>query len=235
MHRLFLLMFALYVTSGVAGESISLGSLPDTFKRSIPAELKGGLVLVELTDRCTGCEPWRYVDFYSNSSAEPIKREKVTVTAGYRAMYAYPDTYYFSNTKIEQSAPDCFEADKQIVTEAIRQEYRRKKERVESYLAANPQVRERVDAKRIMGKDYIEFEEGERNGIRFVTYVENVIGLTGSTISQVHFFVPATRITVTAYLLKQERAKFTNIEEFRKLRQEFIDGYAEFLASPLKQ
>ena len=235
MSRFAISFLALCVTFNVAAETVSLGSLSEAFKRSIPAELNGGLKLVELSDRCTGCEPWRYVEFYSNSSAEPIKKEKITVAAGYRAMYAYPGTQYFSNTKIEQSAPGRFEADRRVIEDAISHEFRRKKERVESYLAANPQIRERVEAKRLKGKDYIEFEEGERKGIHFVTYVENVIGLTGGTISQVHFFVPSARITVTAYLLKQERQKFADIEEFRKLRQEFIDGYTAFLASGTKR
>lgn len=231
MDRLAIWLLSFCLTCSAAAQTVSLGSLSEVFKRSIPAELRGGLKLVELSERCTGCEPWRYVVFNGNASAEPIKKEKVSVISGYRAMYAYPGTQYFSNTKIEQSAPGQFEADRRVVEDAIRHEFGRKKELVERHLAANPQFKERLETRRLQGKDYIEFEQGERNGIPFVTYVENVIGLTGGTISQVHFFVPSTRITVTAYLLKQERQRFANIEEFRRLRHEFIDGHTAFLAS----
>jgi hypothetical protein len=146
-------------------------------------------------------------------------------------MYAYPGTQYFSNTKIEQSAPGQFDADRRIMEEAIQHEFQRKKERVEAYLASNPQTKDRLESKRLKGRDYIEFERAERNGIQYASYVENAIGLTGGTISQVHFFVPSTRITVTSYLLKQERASFANIEEFRTLREQFIDSYTAFLAA----
>lgn len=235
MHRFLLALVASCLTLSAVAQPVPPASLPDAFKRSVPPRLNGDLVLVELTNRCNNCEPWRYVDFYSNASSGPIKKERVTVIAGYRAMYAYPGTHYFSNTKIEQSAAGQFEADRRIMEEAIHHEYQRKKERVETYLAANSQVKERIEAKRLKGKDYIEFEEGQRNGIRYVSYVENVIGLTGGTISQIHFFVPASRITVTAYLLKQEQPKFANIEEFRKLREQFLDGYTEFLAVKTEQ
>lgn len=231
MRRFLLLLVIACAAVSVAAQTVTTASLAAVFKQAIPPTLNGGLALVEIANRCDGCEPWRYIDFHSNASAEPIKRERVSVIAGYRAMYAYPGTEYFANVKIEQSAAGQFEADRRIMEEAIHSEYRRKKERVDSYFAANPQVKARAEANRFKGKDYIEFEEGMRNGIPYVSYVENVIGLTGATISQVHFFVPSTGISVTAYLLKQQRAKFKNIQEFRSLRQEFIDGYTAFLAA----
>jgi hypothetical protein len=68
-------------------------------------------------------------------------------------------------------------------------------------------------------------------GFEYISYTENVIGLTGNIISQIHIFVPKREIIVTAYLLRQEKAKFSNIEEFLKLRSNFIEGYIEFLSS----
>ena len=231
MHRFLLAVVVLCTTLAAEAQPVALASLPDAFKRSIPPSLSGDLTLVELQNRCNDCEPWRYIDFYGNASHAPIKKERVSVVAGYRAMYAYPGTQYFSNTKIEQSAPGQFDADRRIMEEAIQHEFQRKKERVEAYLGSNPQTKDRLESKRLKGRDYIEFERAERNGIQYASYVENAIGLTGATISQVHFFVPSTRITVTAYLLKQERASFANIEEFRKLREQFIDSYTAFLAA----
>lgn len=51
----------------------------------------------------------------------------------------------------------------------------------------------------------------------------------GGTISQLQIFIPARDTTVTAYLLAQKQAKFRTIEEFLRLRREFIEGYIEFL------
>lgn len=230
MHKLPLLVLLFFV-SGCSSSVSDIPSPPETFRKLIPVELRGGLKLVEVKSRCESCEPWRYVDYYSNTSEEPIKQEKVSVQAGYRAMYAYPDTHYFSNTKIEKSMPGSYENDQKVVIDALKHEYARKKERVLGYLKENPGVVEKMESVRAKGKDYIELEEGSYKGFDFVSYTENVIGLTGSTISEVHIFVPKSEVIVTAYLLQQEKAKFKTIDEFLKLRRDFIEGYIDFLSS----
>lgn len=230
MHKVFFPLLLLLVSACTA-QSASTSSLPETFKKTIPVELRGGLRLVEVKNRCDGCEPWRYIDYYSNTSKEPIKREKVTVQAGYRAMYAYPDTHYFSNAKIEQSTSGAYENDRKIVVDAIKHEYARKKERVAGYLKENPNLKEKMEPFRAKGKEYIDLEEATYKGFEYVSYTENVIGLTGNTISEIHIFVPQRKVIVTAYLLRQEKAKFNTIEEFLKLRRDFIEGYIDFLAA----
>jgi hypothetical protein len=225
-----LLPILLFLVVACQAQSNDTSSLPEIFKKTIPMELRGGLRLVEVKSRCDGCAPWRHIDYYSNTSREPIKREKVTVQEGYRAMYAYPDTYYFSNTKIEQSAPGAYENDKTIAIDAIKHEYNRKKERVYSYLKENPNLKEKMASFKAKNKDYIELEEDIYQGYKYISYTENVIGLTGNTISQIHIFVPEKEITVTAYLLRQEKAKFSTIEEFLKLRRDFIESYIEYLS-----
>lgn len=232
MSKWFALLFALWASCGLAAENLDSAALPPPFRQSIPVELKGGLKLVDLSERCTVCMPWRNVEFLGLTKSEPSRLEKVSVVAGYRALYAFAGTDLFANTKIEQSAPGHFDEDRRLMEEAVRHEYRRIKNGVDKHMAANPKDRERVESLRLQGHDYIELEEGERSGVAYVSYVANVIGLGGGTISQVQFFLPSSRITVTAYLLAQKNAKFKNIEEFRQLRQEFIDGYAQFLAAP---
>ena len=230
MHKIFFPILLLLL-SACSAQSNSMSGLPETFKKTIPIELRGSLKLVEVKNRCEGCEPWRYIDYYSNTSKEPIKREKVTVQAGYRAMYAYPDTHYFSNTKIEQSASGAYENDKKIVADAIKHEYARKKERIAGYLKENPNLKEKMEPFRAKGKEYIDLEEGAYKGFEYISYTENVIGLTGNTISEINIFVPKREIIVTAYLLRQEKAKFSTIEEFLELRRDFIEGYIDFLSS----
>jgi len=48
-------------------------------------------------------------------------KQKVSVSDGYRVMFAYPDlTYYFTNVKIEQSAPDKDAQDKDILINQLK-------------------------------------------------------------------------------------------------------------------
>ena len=117
------------------------------------------------------------------------------------------------------------------MADAIKHEYARKKERISGYLKENPNLREKMEPFRAKGKEYVDLEENTYKGFEYISYTENVIGLTGSTISEISIFVPKREIIVTAYLLRQEKAKFNTIEEFLKLRRDFIEGYIDFLAA----
>ena len=224
------LLFIVVFTITSNAQSDSILNLPKAFKTSIPSELKGGLKRVVIENRCDGCQPWRYIDYYNNDSRKPIKREKVSVQQGYRAMYAYPNTHYFSNTKIEQSVSGQYQNDKKIVIDAIKHEYNRKKERLNAYMKKKPDLKAKIDPLKAKNKDYMELEENNYKGYEYISYVENVIGLSGNTISQIHIFVPEKEIIITAYLLNQEKAKFSTIDEFLKLRRDFIESYIDFLS-----
>lgn len=228
-RRLFPLL--LLAVSALPVQAIELVDLPAVFKKTVPERLKEGLKLVELKQRCDDCAPWRSIEYRDNKQPQPIKLERVSVQAGVTAMYAFPGTEYFANTKIEQSAPGMYAKDKAVVIDAIKHEFARKKERVADYLAANSDTKEKVDRLVPKGKDYIEFEQASYKGIEFVSYTENVIGLNGATISQLHMFIPTNDMIITAYLLKQKKAKFSNIAEFLKMRRDFIEDYIDFLTA----
>ena len=146
-------------------------------------------------------------------------------------MYAYPGTDYFSNTKIEQSVPGQYQKDKEIVIDAIKHDYKTKTEWVTRYLKENKDYRDKVGPQLIKGKDYIALEENKYKGFEYISITDNVIGLTGGTISQIHIFIPDSEIIVTAYLLWQKNAKFHTMDEFSRLRREFIEGYIDFVFS----
>lgn len=205
--------------------------LPDVFRKTVPSELRDGLKLVEVKKRCDDCAPWRVIDFRDHRQPQPARQEKVSVRAGFTAMYAFPGTGYFANTKVEQSMPGVYDQDKAVVIDAIRHEYARKQALIGDYLTANPKVRDKVESLLPKGKQYVEFEEATYKGAEYVAYTENVIGLTGATISQLQIFVPNREIIVTAYLLKQKNSRFSDIDEFLKLRRDFLEGYIDFLSS----
>ncbi len=227
-----IILFSLLLfTTASNAQSSSTSDLPEVFKTSIPSELKGALKLVAVENRCDGCQPWRYINYYSNDSREPIKREKVSIEIGYRAMYAYPETHYFSNTKIEQSVSGEYKNDKKVLIDAIKHEYNRKKKRIYDYLKENPNLKEKMAPFKAKDKDYMELEEDIYKGYKYISYTENIIGLTGNTISQIHIFVPKKEIIITAYLLNQKKANFSTIDEFLKLRRDFIESYIDFLSN----
>jgi hypothetical protein len=101
--KISIILSCLLLLVACSEQAVSKVDVPEIFVNVIPTELQGGLKLVEVKIRCEDCEPWREIEYYSNDSSEPIKREKVSVQTGYRAMYVYPGTEYFSNTKIEKS------------------------------------------------------------------------------------------------------------------------------------
>lgn len=212
-----------------SAQANSKTEVPEKFANVIPAELRGYLQLVDVKNRCETCEPWRYIDYYDNDSTEPIKKEKVSVQKGYRAMYAYPGTEYFSNTKIEQSIPGNYAQDKATVIDAITHEFNRKKERVKNFLEQTPGLRQKMEPFKAKGKDHISFEHETINGYEYVSYTENVIGLLGNTISEISVFVPEQEIIITSYLLRQEKSRFKNIEEFLSLRRDFLESYTEYI------
>ncbi|MGH8853740.1 MAG: hypothetical protein ACREWI_05610 [Telluria sp.] len=206
-------------------------AVPAPFEQLVPATLGDGLALVEVRKRCDNCEPWRLVDFRSNDSATPVWREKVSVRAGVTAMYAYPGTGYFANVKLEQSMPGMYEQDKAVVIRALDHDFRHLKARVVSYLESNPAAREKVASLLPPGKEVMESERHTLQGVHYASYTLNVLGLSGGTISQIHFFVPGRDLIVTAYLLQQKNAKFTTIAEFLRLRAAFIQSWTGLLAA----
>lgn len=225
-------LLALMLLAFAAGpaQPADVRPLPTLFAQLVPPSLGAGLQLVQLRRRCEGCEPWRMVDFHSNDTLSPVRREKVSVQAGVTAIYAYPGTDDFANVKIEQSMPGRYAQDRQLVIDAISHEFRRKKERVGAHLGAHPEIRDKVRQLLPAGKEPIEFEQLSRDGIEVVAYTENVIGLTSATISQIHFFVPEREVIVTAYLVRQKHPKFADIGEFLHLRADFIRAWTAHLA-----
>src|SRR5678810_763838 len=93
----------------VRAQSTSTGPL----KSYTTCKVRGDLKIREVTRR-NATNNYREVTTDSG-------QQKVSVVAGYRVMFAYPDLpYYFANVKIEQSAPDSYAADKEILVNQLK-------------------------------------------------------------------------------------------------------------------
>jgi len=237
-NRIALAAFLAAIISGCAGgsskEQTNLDSLPAAFRDAIPSGMHDGLQLVALDWRpghdLLNTKAWRTVEFYKPGTNEVLRTERISIASGYRAMYAYPGTEYFANVRIEQSVPGSYHTDKKKVIDYITYLYDSKNALLAEYLRDNPDLKAKIDKMKARGKDYITFERNNYRNFEYISYTANVIGLTGGTISHIHIFVPKNDIIVTAYLLSQKKAKFATIEEFLQLRQQFLEGYIEYLA-----
>jgi len=205
-------------------------AVPAPFEGLVPAAFDDGLELVELKVRDVDAPPWRTIEWRPGDAGAAPRREQVSVRDGLRAMYAYPDSQYFANVKVETSMPGHYEKDRALVIEAIEQGYKAVRARLDAYLAAHPEAAAKVAAHTAPGREPMAFERLQVNGIEVVSYTDNVLGLTGGTVSQIQFFVPGRATIVTAYLLNQKQAKFKDIEDFLRLRSAFIQGYTAQLA-----
>lgn len=163
------------------------------------------LKIRETTRRPAKAEPFREVEFNKVT-------HKVSVIDGYRVMFAFPDLpYFFTNVKIEQSAPDSFEQDKQILIDQLKF-YTTTKE-------ATPMIFS--DKVLLNGFEHYGLDRGK-------------IDVGGQVGSHVLFYGPK-QLVVTIYFLNQSKAVFGNnrrfdtIEQYRELRDKFLSSYSECL------
>ena len=111
--RLFqLTIIALVLPCSLAVVRAQIGNA-DPLKPYTTCKVPGDLKIKQVTRRTAG-------DNYREVTTDNGK-QKVSVIAGYRVMFAYPDlTYYLANVKIEQSAPDSYSSDKEILVNQLK-------------------------------------------------------------------------------------------------------------------
>ena len=192
-----LLIFSLLI---VRAQSTST----DPMKSYTTCKVPGDLKIKDVTRR-TATDNYREVTTGNG-------KQKVSVVDGYRVMFAYPDlTYYFANVKIEQSAPDSYAADKEILVNQLKH-YSSMKE-------AHPMIfqdKTMLNGFEHYGMDRTKIDVGDQVGIHLL------------------FYDPA-HLVVTIYFLNQSKAVFLNnrryesIKDYRGLRDEFLNSYSECL------
>ena len=176
----------------------------DPLKPYTTCTVPGGLKIKEVTRRKPG-------DNYREGMTEKGK-QKVSVVDGYRVMFAYPDlTYYFANVKIEQSAVDKYDQDKEILINELKH-YSTIKE-------ATPML---FSDKTLL------------NGFEHYGMDRDKIDVGGVVGTHVLFYDPA-HLVVTIYFLNQSQAtlfnnrRYETIKEYRELRDDFLSHYSECL------
>ena len=173
----------------------------DSLKPYTACKLEGDLEVKEITRRANSGSEYREVTTAKG-------KERVSVADGYRVMFAYKDVgYFYANVKLEQSDAQSYAQDKEIVINQLR------------HFSSSKQARMMVVADKTMLSGFEHFAI-ERDAID----VGNLIGI--------HLLLyDKGKIIITIYFLNQEKKKrrFNSIEEFRALREGFLNRYAECL------
>jgi len=176
----------------------------DPLKSYTTCKVRGDLKIREVTSR-NATKNYREVTTDSG-------QQKFSVVGGYRVMFAYPDLpYYFANVKIEQSDPDSYVADKEILVNQLKH--------YSSIKEAHPMILE--DKKMLNDFEHYGMDRDKID-------VHDQVGI------HVLFYDPA-QLVVTIYFLKQSKAAFFNnrryedIKEYREIRDDFLNSYSECL------
>jgi hypothetical protein len=132
--------------------------------------------------------------------------KKISLADGYRIMVAYPKTDFFANIKAEKSNPDDYAKDKDTAVEGLK------------WAIANSKEVESQEPTKV-----------SYNG--FEGYALNRKSLVGNTLGITILFSDAEHHIVTIYLLNQnpKKRKFQTIEEWRTLRDNFLNSYTSCL------
>jgi len=135
----------------------------------------------------------------------PGKSERVSVVDGYRVMYSYPRTLPFARLSAERSDPASYEADKRTFGQ---------------YFAGIAQADDNATL-------------GASSTAGFAIQSLTKKGLGGTTLGITQLVSDADGVIVTIYFLNQvpELRQFESYDEFVRLRDEFVRGYAECAAA----
>jgi hypothetical protein len=130
---------------------------------------------------------------------------RVSVVDGYRVMYSYPRTLPFARLNAERSDPASYEADKRTLTQ---------------YFAGIAQA-----------DDNVALGASSTAGFAIQSLTKKALG--GTTLGITQLLSDADGVIVTIYFLNQapELRRFESYDEFVRLRDEFVRGYAVCVAA----
>ena len=202
-HRLLQLTILILLIAGSCLDALGQSNT-DSLKSLTTCKVHGELKIKEITRRKSK-ESFREVTMGND-------KQKVSVVDGYRVMFAYPDLpYYFANVKIEQSSPESYEKDKEIVVNELK------------YYATTTQTTRMIFSDKVT-----------LNGFEHYGLDRDKIDVGGQVGIHVLFYDPK-QLVITIYFLNQSKAVFANkrrfesIKDYQELRDDFLNSYSECL------
>ena len=133
---------------------------------------------------------------------------RIPVEAGFRVLVTYKETELFGNLKVERLPKSQYIDEKSNLLSSL------------EYLSAAP------------GNEPVQTDT--RNGLTIYGHTRNK--LEGGTLSIYYLFLDQESVAVSMYLLNAEPAerKFSTLDEFKKIRDRFLDAYTKCLAPTQK-
>jgi len=210
LSRKILVALMIAIPTWLTSVSAQSPSKADPLKPYTTCKLPGDLKVKEVTRRPKSMEKYREVTTTKGN-------ERVSVLDGYRVMFAYKDVlYYYANVKIEQSDSA---------------NYLQDKEKVISELKYDSPTKPAATGIIYTGRTML-------NGFEHYGFDRDRIDV-GGTMGVHVLFYDAGHLIITIYLLNQDdknvfraqfgRRRFTNIEEYRTLKDDFLNHYSECL------
>lgn len=166
------------------------------------------------------------VDRVTKKKEETLSREtptgvkEISRTDSYRVMIGFGDDYgsgsafYFANVRPDRSKPEQYLSDKQVLIENLKHVIA---------TTASMETKEPV----------------EKTYYGFATYNVNRSALAGATLGQSLIFDDDNKIITTIYFLNAPvdlyKKYFKNFEEWKILRDKFLDSYTKCVGEELKK
>jgi hypothetical protein len=204
-HRLIQIVIVATLVSTCGVIAFAQAQKSDPLKPYTKCKAEGGMKAREI-DRLPA-----KTDRFREVTTEKGK-QKVSLLDGYRVMFAFPDLpYYFANVKIEESAADSYEQDKQIIIDQLK------------YFTTVKEATAMIfsDKTSLNGFDHYGLDRDKID----------VGGVIGTHV----LFYDSDYLVVTINFLNQSKAVFLNnrrfetIEEYGEIRDKFLNSYSQCL------
>jgi hypothetical protein len=205
LHRLIQTLIVAVLVSTYAISAFAQTAKTDPLKPYTKCKAEGGMKIREVDRRPAKAELFREVQTEKGM-------QKVSVLDGYRVMFAFPDLpYYYANVKIEQSAADSYEQDKQILVDQLK------------YHTTTKELTKMIFT-----------DKTALNGFEHYGLDRDKIDIGGVMGTHLLFY-DSDHLVVTINFLNQSKAIFLNnrrfetIEEYGEIRDKFLNSYSPCL------
>jgi hypothetical protein len=194
--------------------SLMAGQVSPAQNQSVPAR-----VVLEPYTSCTFTDGLKIVALDPLSAGVTFRtvptgagEQRIDMSAGERVMFAYPDTDFYANVKVESLPAPSYAQEKKALLDNWQYMHMTSPGTTLNYALKSP-----LDGFEIQGFDRDKLEGG-------------VLGIY-------LMFDDAHHVVTTFYLLNQEPSarKFATIEDYRKLRDNFLPAYAACIRANQKK
>jgi hypothetical protein len=207
--------------------------LAPLWKQHLPLRLSGQLQLGQINASCPACPQSQTLAFFNLRSDKAYRLEKISLQQRYSAYYSFPDSHVFVLLQLEQSQPAQQISDHALAAEAFRHDCQLRQKKLAISLQQQPKLALHYQTGLLAGHQLLEFSQQSLPGGELLSCSYFSLNLPESTISQLLWLRPAQDLRIRLFFSRQANSKFSTIQQFLQLQQQFIQDYQQYL--PLSQ